>query len=67
MIKDIIWAYRMFKAKRFRAKACFSKRVAFDSMLKPHVGTDAMLKISYPDAAYHAKGEDFKRAYEHAR
>lgn len=60
-IRDILWGYYMVKARRLRRRLTFTRRATFDGYLRPRIEGGTEL-IAYPDAPYHATGEDFARA-----
>lgn len=59
-ISDFRWALTMMRARRFRRGLYFSQRQAFDATLRPRAGYDSV--IDYPDALYHIRDSDFRRA-----
>jgi hypothetical protein len=65
LLHDTAWAYRMFKAKRFRDSLVFSKRIRFDCSLR-HPIRDRPFVVDYPGAFYVATVTDIARACKHA-
>ena len=58
LIKDIAWAYTMFKIKRHREKLLFTERRRFDVKIRPKFDDDH--RLNYPDAFYVITSKDFK-------
>jgi hypothetical protein len=67
LIKDLVWAWHMIRAKRYRSKVLFERRARFDGMLRPRVSQpypdEREVIMAYPDAIYHTTPKDFRRAY----
>jgi hypothetical protein len=65
MIDDLIWAWRMFRAKRFRRTLIFSHRERHSHEFT-HV-TGSGRRTVQPDGVFLMQKEDFDRAYEAAK
>lgn len=62
-IDDWRWALQMRKVRALRRDMTFSTRHCFDDELRrPIDGIESALRIAYPDAIYHARSADFRRA-----
>ena len=67
IFSDLIWAFRMLRARRARRRLLFLARHRFDDALCPRIDVPRSGGkqdiIAYPDAVYHARREDFARAF----
>lgn len=59
LLKDLAWAWRMFRIRRIRRGLRFSLRKAYDNALRPSSGSNI---VSYPDAIYFFEKHDMVRA-----
>lgn len=55
-LKDVMWAYLMFKIRRYRRDEClYSKRTAFDKLMQEkttEIYWTSKTMLAYPDAVY---------------
>lgn len=70
-IEDMRWAMNVKRARAYRRKLIFSKRLAFDRALRPIIEVPFKSSedddpkfciIDYPDAFYHVNIDDLCRA-----
>ena len=64
MLDDLIWAYRMFRARRFRRGLIFSHRMLHSQEFTRVLPDGA--RVAQPDGVFHMRKADFDRAYKAA-
>ncbi len=64
MLDDLIWAYRMFCARRFRRSLIFSHREMHSREFTRVLPDGA--RVAHPDGVFHMRKADFDRAYKAA-
>lgn len=64
MLDDLVWAYRMLRARRIRRGMLFSRRERHSKEFTRIL--DGGARVAWPDGVFHMRKDDFERAEQAA-